>query len=83
MGFDRYGRSSWIFLVSAVCLIGRYRPWLILVCSPMTANIYFPAIPLLSQDFGISVSLINLTVTVYLIFQGICEYSLWYRRPLC
>lgn len=40
----------------------------------MSANIYFPAIPLLSQDFHTSISLMNLTVTVYLIFQGICEF---------
>lgn len=47
-----------------------------LSCSPMSANIYFPAIPLLSQDFRVSVSIMNLTVTVYLIFQGICERTL-------
>lgn len=42
--------------------------------SPLAANIYFPAIPLLADDFAVSVSLMNLTVTVYLIFQGLCEF---------
>lgn len=39
----------------------------------MSSYIYFPAIPQMAQDFGISVALMNLTVTMYLVFQGICE----------
>ena len=39
--------------------------------SPLTANIYFPAIPTLVDDFHKSTELINLTVTVYMIMQGI------------
>ncbi|KAI0854058.1 MFS general substrate transporter [Daldinia vernicosa] len=39
--------------------------------SPITANIYFPAIPALSQDLGVSVAQINLTLTTYMIFQGL------------
>ncbi|KAI1099347.1 MFS general substrate transporter [Jackrogersella minutella] len=39
--------------------------------SPITANIYFPAIPALSQDLGVSVAKINLTLTTYMIFQGL------------
>lgn len=41
--------------------------------SPFTANIYFPAIPAMSRAFHKSTELINLTVTVYMVFQGICE----------
>lgn len=48
----------------------------VLAISPLTANIYFPAIPELSRVFGKSVELINLTVTMYMVLQGICEYSL-------
>ncbi|KAG8934506.1 hypothetical protein FRC01_002238 [Tulasnella sp. 417] len=44
--------------------------------NPLAANIYFPVIPLLADDFGVSVSLMNLTVTVYLIFQGLSP-MLW------
>lgn len=37
----------------------------------MTANIYFPALNPIAHDLGVSVSLINLTLTTYMIFQGI------------
>jgi hypothetical protein len=43
--------------------------------SPLPANIYFPAIPTLAQVFGKSTELINVTVTVYLVMQGVCKYS--------
>ncbi|KUI53828.1 Quinidine resistance protein 1 [Cytospora mali] len=39
--------------------------------SPMTANIYFPALNPIARDLGVSVTLINLTLTTYMIFQGI------------
>jgi multidrug resistance protein len=40
-------------------------------CSPLPANIYFPAIPTLAKAFGQSIETINQTVTVYLVFQGL------------
>lgn len=39
--------------------------------SPMTANIYFPALNPIADDLGVSVNLINLTLTTYMIFQAI------------
>ena len=39
--------------------------------SPMTANIYFPAIPSLSQALNVSLQQINLTITAYIILQGV------------
>lgn len=39
--------------------------------SGFASNIYFPAIPQISQDLNVSTNLINLTVTCYMIFQGI------------
>ncbi|TFK56675.1 MFS general substrate transporter [Heliocybe sulcata] len=39
--------------------------------SPLTANIYFPAIPTIANAFGKSIELINVTVTVYMILQGL------------
>ncbi|PPQ79104.1 hypothetical protein CVT25_002897 [Psilocybe cyanescens] len=39
--------------------------------SPLTATIYYPEIPILSQVFGKSTELINLTVTAYVVLQGI------------
>ncbi|KAI1373262.1 MFS general substrate transporter [Hypoxylon crocopeplum] len=39
--------------------------------SPITANIYFPAIPAIAQDLGVSIGQINLTLTTYMIFQAL------------
>ncbi|KAI5919151.1 major facilitator superfamily transporter [Camillea tinctor] len=39
--------------------------------SPLSGQIYFPALNLLSQDLHVSSDQINLTVTTYMIFQGI------------
>ncbi|MCJ1301579.1 hypothetical protein MMC08_004380 [Hypocenomyce scalaris] len=39
--------------------------------SPLSANIYFPALNTLAADFKVSNSLINLTLTSYMIFQGL------------
>ncbi|CAK7198121.1 hypothetical protein SEUCBS139899_000779 [Sporothrix eucalyptigena] len=39
--------------------------------SPMTANIYFPALEPIAEDLNVSVGLINLTLTTYMIFQAI------------
>ncbi|EMD39625.1 hypothetical protein CERSUDRAFT_63234 [Gelatoporia subvermispora B] len=41
------------------------------VFSPLVGNIYFPAIPILANVFNKSIELINLTVTVYMVLQGI------------
>jgi predicted MFS family arabinose efflux permease len=39
--------------------------------SPLTANIYFPALNTLTKELHTSSSLINLTLTTYMIFQGL------------
>ncbi|KAF7192829.1 MFS transporter R5 [Pseudocercospora fuligena] len=39
--------------------------------SPISSSIYFPAVNDLSRDLHVSVSSINLTISTYLIFQGI------------
>ena len=39
--------------------------------SPLSANIYFPALNALSRDLKVSSSLINLSLTTYMIFQGL------------
>lgn len=44
--------------------------------SGFASNIYFPALPAIARDLDVSVELINLTVTSYLIFQGIAP-SFW------
>jgi MFS family permease len=44
--------------------------------SPLTANIYLPAIPTIAAAFNKSIELINLTVTVYMVLQGVSP-MLW------
>ncbi|KAF1982610.1 MFS general substrate transporter [Aulographum hederae CBS 113979] len=39
--------------------------------SPLSANIYFPALNTLAADLHVSETLINLTLTSYMIFQGL------------
>ncbi|KAH8690282.1 putative MFS transporter [Talaromyces proteolyticus] len=41
------------------------------IISPMSSSIYFPAINNIAKDLNVSITLINLTVTTYLILQGI------------
>lgn len=41
------------------------------IVSPMTSNIYFPALDSVAKDLGVSLSLINLTLTTFMIFQGL------------
>ncbi|KAI1845232.1 hypothetical protein JX265_005387 [Neoarthrinium moseri] len=38
---------------------------------PLTASIFYPVITLLARDLNVSVTEINLTITIYLIIQGI------------
>ncbi|CZR49876.1 uncharacterized protein FPRO_16083 [Fusarium proliferatum ET1] len=44
--------------------------------SGFASNIYFPALPTITHDLDVSIEMINLTVTSYLIFQGLAP-SLW------
>jgi len=39
--------------------------------SPFSANIYFPALNVIAADLNVSNTLINLTLTTYMIFQGL------------
>ncbi|KAK0439767.1 major facilitator superfamily domain-containing protein [Armillaria borealis] len=55
-------KEKW-FIVALIAFAGLF--------SPLTANIYLPAIPVLTLDFNKSTELINITVTVYMIFQGL------------
>lgn len=59
-----------IFTFPQKCII------LALVCfaamfSGFAGNVYFPAIPTIAKDLNVTNELVNLTVTVYMIFQGI------------
>lgn len=57
-------KEKWL-LVIMVAVAGLY--------SPLPANIYFPAIPELSEVFHQSTEALNQSVTTYLVFQGVCK----------
>ncbi len=42
-----------------------------MLASPLTATIYLPLLPLLAKHFHVSIQAINLTITLYIIFQAI------------
>ncbi|KAI0068155.1 MFS general substrate transporter [Artomyces pyxidatus] len=72
-------RDKWI-IVNLAAFAGLF--------SPLTANIYFPAIPVIASQFHKSIELINLTVTIYMVMQGITPMvwgtlsDRWGRRPV-
>lgn len=39
--------------------------------SPLTTNIYFPALNTIAADLDVTISKVNLTITTYMIFQGL------------
>ena len=52
-----------IFIIAMVACAGFF--------STLSANIYFPALNALSRDLKVSNGLINLTLTSYMVFQGL------------
>ncbi|KAG8971327.1 hypothetical protein FRC05_011319 [Tulasnella sp. 425] len=72
-------REKWIIVVMAG-VAG--------IFSPISGSIYFPAIPTIAKDFNTSISVINLTVTVYMIAQGVSPViwaplaDVYGRRPV-
>lgn len=42
-----------------------------MISRPLSANIYVPALPLLSEKFNVPTESINLTITLYLVFQAL------------
>ena len=42
-----------------------------MLASPLTATIYLPLLPLLARHFCVSIQAINLTITLYIVFQAI------------
>ncbi|KAL1932432.1 hypothetical protein VTP01DRAFT_8110 [Rhizomucor pusillus] len=56
--------------------------------SPLSANTYFPALPVIEEELDTTTELVNVTVTVYMIFQGLSPTfwgslaDRWGRRPV-
>lgn len=44
---------------------------LTMLASPLTATIYLPLLPSLAEHFDVSMQAINLTITIYIVFQAI------------
>ncbi len=61
--FSIFSRSEKTFIVIIVSLAALF--------SPLSANIYYPALNVLAKDLNVSSTLINLTVTSYLVRRGI------------
>lgn len=80
--FDKRQKALILFLVStaATCeyttKIHGVTDRLMKIVSGFASNIYFPALPTIAHDLNVSIELVNLTVTCYLVFQGIAP-SLW------
>ena len=63
--FRTWGKAVIVIMVSVAATF-----------SAFSSNIYFPAIPSIALDLSVSAELINLTVTTYMIFQGLTP-TIW------
>ncbi|EGP90655.1 unnamed protein product [Zymoseptoria tritici ST99CH_3D1] len=63
IAYSAFTKRSAVLIVVLVSTAGFF--------SPFTAFVYFPAIRSIAADYGISIELMNVTVTVYLIIQGL------------
>ena len=61
--FSAFTKQQKVAIVCLISLAGFF--------SPFTAFVYFPALRSISSDLGVSLELMNITVTVYLIVQAI------------
>ncbi|KAL6912505.1 hypothetical protein FSST1_010265 [Fusarium sambucinum] len=66
--YSIFDRRQTAFIVTLVSVAATF--------SGFASNIYFPSLPTIAHDLDVSIELINLTVTSYLIFQGLAP-SLW------
>ncbi|WPH00569.1 Hypothetical protein R9X50_00339900 [Acrodontium crateriforme] len=53
--------------IRAIILTGSFAAWF----SPMSGSIYYPALNEIASDLNVTSSKVNITVTVYLIIQGV------------
>ena len=63
IAYSVFSKKQKILIVCLVAVAGFF--------SPFTAFIYFPALRSIATDFRVSMELMNVTVTVYLIIQAI------------
>ncbi|OJJ48532.1 hypothetical protein ASPZODRAFT_62129 [Penicilliopsis zonata CBS 506.65] len=70
--FDKKQKWLIVIVVSTAATCDADSP----TVSGFASNIYFPALPTIANDLHVSLELVNLTVTSYLILQGLAP-SLW------
>ncbi|EHK42404.1 hypothetical protein TRIATDRAFT_33216 [Trichoderma atroviride IMI 206040] len=61
--YSIYSQKTKTFLIISVSFMA--------IISPLSSAVYLPAVPQIGHDLNVSPSLINLTITTYMIFQGI------------
>ncbi|EFQ35113.1 major facilitator superfamily transporter [Colletotrichum graminicola M1.001] len=66
--YSRFTPTQRIVIIAVASTIG--------LLSPLSSNLYTPAIPAVARDLNVSTDAINLTITSYLVLQGISP-TLW------
>ncbi|KAK2053263.1 major facilitator superfamily transporter [Colletotrichum caudatum] len=66
--YSRFAPAQRIVIIAVASTIG--------LLSPLSSNLYTPAIPAVARDLNVSADAINLTITSYLVLQGISP-TLW------
>lgn len=66
--YSRFAPTQRIIIIVVASTIG--------LLSPLSSNLYTPAIPAVAKDLHVSTDAINLTITSYLVLQGISP-TLW------
>lgn len=66
--YSKFPPLQRIIIISVASVIG--------LLSPLSSNLYTPAIPAVAKDLNVSTDAINLTITSYLVLQGISP-TLW------
>ncbi|KAJ5757274.1 uncharacterized protein N7511_007456 [Penicillium nucicola] len=61
--YSAFGKYERMFIITMVTLAG--------LASPLSSQIYYPAVPILADYYGVTVGKINLTITTYMIVQGL------------
>ena len=61
--YSTFGRYERIFIITMAAIAS--------IMSPISSQIYYPALPILSEHYQTSITLMNLSVTVYMIIQGL------------
>ncbi|KAI8642182.1 putative MFS transporter [Parasitella parasitica] len=66
--YSIFSTKTKVLIVITVSLSGFF--------SPFSTNIYFPALSMIEKDLNITERMVNLTITMYMVFQGIAP-SFW------